>query len=597
MKHLLYIPCLLLFAACSLKPAVRPHTPKPVVPLATPTSHKLGYEERLRFSELYHAGLVARVGQNFDAAFELFNEARRINPSSAETAYELAQLYQDVAGLDTAHFFPIIDSLLTSSVRLSPQNKYYKIALIESLTKQERYAETIELAREVAESSPTATDYLRLEKLCELAKDYEGAISALDHLERIEGKSLENSVNKFWAYRQLGRESEGYRVMEDLCSTFPTELRYRVSMGDLYLFCNHEDMALATYQDVLTLDPDNEAAQYAMLNYYQQQADSANFNALVRRYILNPRAADKEKEMLLANLLYDHGISSRAGKEMMVEILNADKPNPALVNVCAEYLRDELDAQPDLKPFFDRILQIDPLQSDIRKQLLRYAINSGNDDDILRLCREGHLYEPSEARYYYFEGLTLYRKNQTEEALDVFDDGTQYADENTPRQYIAMLYAERANILLDIGEFEEAFFALDSSLVYDPGNPEVLATYAESLLELDEQPEKALIMSQQAVDADPSDPFYLSTHAYALAELKRYEEAKVLSDSAMTIAARMPDIGESTYYGRLLDRAGDVYYHLGHTGEAVRIWQQALTNTRDPEIRSEIQRKIRRRRI
>lgn len=556
-----------------------------------------GAEQRLRSGELYRAGLIARVGENFDAAFEIFTEAMRVNPHSAEIAYELALLYGDVAGQDSSRLFHMADSLLHVCVRLAPANKFYKIALIDNYTKQGRYTETLGLAKEVADVNPTAQNYLRLERLCELAEDYEGALYALDRLERIEGPSLENSLYKFNAYKQLGQEDQGFRAMEDLCRAFPTELRYRVRMGDLYYSGGQEDMALATYQDVLTLDPGNDAAQVAMLDYYLQKGDTANFNALVPVFLLNPRAGSYEKENLLEGYILENGLESEAVSRVLGKVLFADKPDRDLVNVCATFLGYGAESVPTLAAHYERLLQIDPLQDRVRLKLLQTHNENGDADAILRVCREGRLYAPSNAVYYFLEGVTLAHQGALDEALDILDDGTQYADEATVPSVIGMLYSSRAEILLEKDEWEEACAAYDSALVYDPGNPDYLANYATVLTESGEQLEKALDMSRHAVDAAPHDPLYLATYAYALACLERYEEAVDVADSAMYYGAQAPDWETNPEYGRLLDHSGDTYYHLGLTGDAVRLWQQSLSRIEDPEIRSMIQQKIRRRRL
>ena len=595
----MYILSLLLLAGCSLlKPVVKPSPPPTsatVQPEAKP--HTLGYEERLRFNELYHAGLVARVGQRFDEAFELFQEATRINPLSAEAAYELALLYQDVAGQDTSRLFPLADSLLQASVKLAPSNKFYKIALIENYVKQERYAETTTLAREVADEYPTAENYLRLENLCEFAEDYEGALYALEHLERIEGPSLENSLYKFTAYQHLGREADGYRAMEELCRAFPSELRYRVRMGDLYFSGGHEEMALATYRDVLTLDPDNDAAQYAMLEYYLQHSDTAHFNALVPVYLLNPRADNYEKEILLSGYFLDNGVESPEVARLLNTILFVAEPQPMLVNICAEYLSFGAEAYAHLEHQYSKILELSPQQDRIRMKILQIYNERGDSEAIIQCCQEGRLYSPGNAIYYFLEGITLAHQGAYNEALDVLDDGTEYASAGTTPSVIAMLYSSRAEILLEMGDVEDACAAYDSALVYDPANPDYLANYAVVLNENGLQAEKALTLSRQALDAAGTDPFYLATYAYALACVERYEEAREMSDTAITYAAQTPDWETNPDYGRLLDHTGDIYYHLGHTGDAVNFWQQAIRRITDSDIKSMIQQKIRRRRL
>lgn len=600
MRIVCLILCLLSLSACSLvRQAEKPRASQTAPSILAPAKRAgaLDDEAQLRYSELYHAGLLARMGQNFDAAFELFRAAAEINPQSAETAYELAMLYQDVASQDSTYLFHLSDSLLQVSVRLAPANKHYKIALIDSYERQGRFAESAAQARLVADAYPTADNFVRLERLCELCDDYEGTLYALNRLENIEGKSLDISLSKFWIYQQLGREAEGYKAMEDLCRAFPTELRYRVEMGELYFAGGHEDMALATYRDVLTLDPDNDAAQYAMLEYYLDKEDEQAFNSLLNTYLLNPRAATRERQKLLDGFILENGAQSEAASTLMHTVLFSERPPRELVATCAKYLGKNEVPAPSLKPLYNRVLEIAPSYNAVRRQALMLAAHEGDQDAVLNICREAHLYAPADPDYYFYEGELLYMQGQTRRALDVLDDGVERADATSPRALVSRLYTLRAEILIETEEPEEAYAAYDSALVYDPGNPEVLANYAILLTEQDEHIEKALDLSRHAVDAEPHDPLYLDTYAYALALNERYADARVMADSALSQAALRPEYDEDPEYGRMLDHAGDIYFNLGLTDEAVNLWQRALPLTETQEIKNEIQRKIRRRKI
>lgn len=553
---------------------------------------KLSDMDALRFSELYHAAVVARVGQNFDAAFELFHEAARVNPYSAETFYELAALYQDVAGQDSSYLFSLSDSLLQRSISLSPDNIYYKIALIENYIKQGRYEESIPYAREVAIARPTAENYLRLENLCEMGDDYEGALFALSHLERIDGKSLENSLYQFRAYQQLGREAEGFRVMEDLCRAYPSELRYRVKMGDLYFTGGHEEMAIRTYHDVLTMDPDNDAAQFAMLDYYLQKGDSLHFNALLPTYLLNTRADDYEKELLLDGFIFDNGIDNPLVWTLFDKLLFQDQPDPLLVRYCAEYLGEGTEALAVLSPYYYRILEINPEYDRVRLQALQLAISQNQNEQILKLCVEGHAYNPTSAIYYFIEANTLIQEDRIEEALVALDNGTQYASDHSDPYIISLLYSTQGQLLVDMGEMNEGFAAYDSALVYDKNNPELLYEYATLLALQSEKLDKSEDMIKQALTLEADNPLYLATYAYVLYSLEKIEKAKDTIDRALHLAKEQPDWGQNPDYGRILDHAGDIYFDIGQAAEAVTYWKQAIAQTDDPDLQQNIEQKI-----
>lgn len=99
---------------------------------------------------------------------------------------------------------------------------------------------------------------------------------------------------------------------------------------------------------------------------------------------------------------------------------------------------------------------------------------------------------------------------------------------------------------------------------------------------------KAEQMSYKVITVEPDNGTYLDTYAWILYMEQRYEEAALYIEQAI----RYDTVSMNS---ELRDHAGDIYFRLGRTDDAVKMWQEALKLTTDKA--AIIQRKIKEKKI
>ena len=87
-------------------------------------------------------------------------------------------------------------------------------------------------------------------------------------------------------------------------------------------------------------------------------------------------------------------------------------------------------------------------------------------------------------------------------------------------------------------------------------------------------------MSAYTVETNPDQATFLDTYAWILFLKGDYEKAREYIDRALANIEDRADDDNSSLY----DHAGDIYYHLGLTAEALDFWQQALTMDPDSAL-------------
>lgn len=552
----------------------------------------LSYEQRREFDALYLEAIRQRELQRYDAEFELLSAALDINPSASEALYEMALLHLSLTSYSDSLHHATGDSLLRQAVALDPQNKFFKETLGKLYAGKGDYKRAIGIYEELAAGTNSTEALTMLVGLYEESRDYRGAIRALDRLELLEGKNEAYSLEKFKIYIETGNDEHAYAAIEGLCAEYPSDLRYRVLLGDLYRQQGHNEMALAVYRDVLAMEPENAFAQISLLSYYKGMGEDSLYKALVNDVVLNPRTQSATRTEIMRAYAIEtlngaHGDTARV-YALLKQTLRLPQEDRALAELAAQFIATA-DMPPDsLGPVLRQILDIEPDYSRARLQLLQMLMRKQDDYGALQLCREGELYEPAQVVYYYYEGIYLYRLDETAEALAALRRGAAKIDETTDGDIASDLYATMGDILHELKRPEEAYAAYDSALVHKSENLLCMNNYAYFLSLSGSRLDKAESMARKVVEAEPQNPTYLDTYAWVLFVKKQYAQAKIYIDETLKYAEPTDPQNAS-----LFEHAGDIYYKCDERKAAVELWETALGLTTDAQRRAILKKKVR----
>jgi tetratricopeptide (TPR) repeat protein len=219
------------------------------------------------------------------------------------------------------------------------------------------------------------------------------------------------------------------------------------------------------------------------------------------------------------------------------------------------------------------VLRIAPDNAAARLQLVSFAWERKDHNDVIALCQEARQYNPEEMAFYYYQGMAYYQQDNCDEALRAFQNGIGVINQDSNPDIVSDFYAVMGDLLHQKGMAREAFEAYDSCLQWKDNNIMCLNNYAYYLSELGEQLDRAEQMSYKTVKADPKNATYLDTYAWILFMQKRYAEARVYIDQALQNDADSNAV--------IVEHAGDIYIQNEQPERAVELWQQALE--KDPK--------------
>ena len=501
-----------------------------------------------------------------DAAFDLLTHCVQIDSTRSEAYYYLARYYDFLKNKDKALAYS------EKAAQLEPDNVTYLETLANTYIGRRQYDKAIDAMEHIYSKNSEREDVLSLlVQLYEQQQDYEGAIRTLTRLETMEGKSERLSMAKSELYTRKGDKKAAINEMKQLADQYPNDQNYRCLYGTTLYLNGQQKKAVAIYNDILKIEPDNRSAQMALLSHYNEIGDSVQARQWLDRMLMNKNATTQDRVLLLRQVI---GESERNGGDstqvlrLFHRVLNLPQADADLAIFCATYMNLKKMPNDSISPILERALALEPANAAARLQLVSYAWQAEDRDRVIALCQDARQYNPDEMAFYYYQGIAYFQKDQLDQALNAFQNGIGVITAQSDPAIVSDFYAVMGDILHQKGQAREAFVAYDSCLVWKEDNIGCLNNYAYYLSELGEQLDKAEQMSYRAIKAEPKNSTYLDTYAWILFMQKRYSEAKIYIDQTLQY-----DTDTSAV---LLEHAGDIYYQAGDAAQALEYWRQAL---------------------
>ena len=524
----------------------------------------------LRYDSYFLQALVQREKGNADAAFDLLQHCIKINPQAAEAYYFLAQYYQalrgDSANLKTAQQY------ILKAAELEPDNATFLETVAQSYISQAEYEKAIPVMERLYNQDKSREELLEmLFELYQQTDNNDKAIETLNRLEAAEGKSERLSYAKSEIYTNMGNKKAAIAEMRQLAQQYPNDLNFKGMYADMLLRNDEEEQALKLYNEILAEEPDNTRAQVSLRSYYRVQGEIEKADSLTEVILLNKNTTNEQRIYLMRQMVAD---SERADGDstqilnMFHKMLAGPQKNADIATLCAAYMDLKKMPRDSVRAMLQTVLSIAPDNAAARLQLVSFAWDRKDHQEVITLCQDARQYNPEEMAFYYYQGMAYYQEEDKDKALEAFQNGIGVITPESNPAIVSDFYAVMGDLLHQKGLARKAFEAYDSCLQWKDDNIMCLNNYAYYLSELDEQLDKAEQMSYKTIKAEPKNATYLDTYAWILFMQGRYAESKVYIDQALQ--------NDSDSSAVITEHAGDIYIQNKEPERAVELWKQAL---------------------
>lgn len=557
-----------------------------VEPIASKTN-VVNEDEQRRFDTFYLEAVVQREKGNIDNAFELLRHALEISPDAPEALYDMARLQLTYNVADTSS---ATEKLLQRAVALEPNNYYFQKELADYYDTRNMTDSAI--ARYEAMSEQFKDRDMLIYNLIEIykqKKDYKALIRTLNKLELQEGKSEDISMERAVAYRAAEQSDSAKAEINELIRLYPADLRYRVMLGGLLYDENRPQEALDEYNKVLAEEPQNEAANYALLKYYQDEGDDSLFLKTAGDIAVNTDFETKIRATALNQLV----IGSIKGRIDTISVTNVFKTidsqpqaDATLEDMYQAFLVMQQAPIDTIAPVWKKVLNLKPDYTQLRLKLLQYNIQKTEYAEAARLCDEGAQYEPEQTAYYFYGGMVSFTMKDNARAVATLKRGTEQIGNETSIELASDMYGLLGDVYHDMGYADSAYQAYDSALVYKADNISALNNYAYYLSLERKDLDRAAEMSLRTIKAEPHNAIYLDTYAWILFEQGKIEEAYTF------ISQALENVSPTEENASIYEHAGDIISLHGDVQTAVEMWKKAESlKCKSKTLRKKIKRK------
>lgn len=522
-----------------------------------------------RASQLYAEGLIARHKGDNEKSKALMQQVLALNPDHVGALYEMG------SQLANQHEDSLAEVMMERAAALDGKNYWIRRSLSDLYFNHNQEDKAIAQLEQLARDYPRNSELL-LTLASRYAKrsDYEAIVRTLDRVELLEGKSEQLSMQKFRCYVAMKDEKRAFAEIRALAEEYPTDVRYQVLIGDLYMDQGRENEAYAEYMRIRKDHPDNMVLQLSLANYYQQTGQDSLMQQMLTSLVNNAQLDDDTRLQMMQSMVFQNLQQNEdtAGVMPLIRSVLA-RPNVdvRLCELAARYMVTRKLEPVQIAPVLRQMLELDPNSEMARSQLLEYAINEDDTTEMIRLCEGAAALNMSNPVFYYYLGVGYYQQYRHAEAAKAFERGLSKTNDRSSLQMVTNMYSILGELYHELGDNQRAYEMYDSCLLYRPDESMVLNNYAYYLSLEKRDLKKAATMSLRSLANEPQNPTFLDTYAWILFCQKKYSEAQVYIDSTLHVMGDSLSSADAT----LLEHAGDIYSMCGQTDEAMEFWSMA----------------------
>ena len=495
-----------------------------------------------RKNALYFSnGLQSKYREDTEGAIRNFEQALRHMPNDAASMFELSEQYYNAGRLEDAF------GMSQKAASIDPENKWYQMRLGQFYRNLEQFHEFINIYEGLTKKYPEDIDMLSdLIDAYLVTEKYEKALEKMDLLEKQVGPNDFISEQRINVLKRQGKNKKLISELERLIAQNPDNLRYYGMLAQIQAENGDDKAALKTYEKIKTINPNDPYINISLLEYYEATGDK--------------ESAFKELLSAIRNKNLDIGTKTTI-YDFWMHKNNTSKKINEQVKQCAEAF---IDTHPDNKTGYlllgsyymvkenaikskeahQKALSLDSTDFRSWQNLIISESQLDETESVRNHAIAAMKYYPMQPVFYWYAGVASAMLKINNEAITFIEQGRRFTSD---KKELASFDAFLGDLYYELGEEDKAFDAYERTLRNDPINALTLNNYAYYLAQRNQDLDKALGMSTQAISLDPDNPTFLDTHAWVLYMKGNYQEAEKYMKKAIKLLKEPDKVYQDHY--------------------------------------------------
>ena len=397
-------------------------------------------------------------------------------------------------------------SHLRKAVDLDPHNYWYKRRLADLYQAAGEDDMVVQMYESILTEFPDKSEVLYdLLSLYLKQQKYEKALETLGDIEKITGPGEQVAGTRYDILRQLGRNEEAIKALEDFNDQF-TSPSILSMMGDYYLSEYRDSLALACYEESIRTQSDYVPALLGRTEVFRTTRRYPEYFAAMDEFVDNDNVPAAAKGMYLGNLTrsLDPKIINlhRDGFNEMVDRLTEKHPSDSTILAAAGgyyYSTGQLDKGVEC---FKKSADLYPASLGQTVTCIQILMMTERWEEVRDRCIAAFDRFQELGFMEYLNSANYYLKD-----YDAVINNCRYLIAREPgnAELVKNSWTQIGDMYHLKGDSKSAYKAYDKVLKLDASYAPVLNNYAYYLSLEGKQLKKAYTMSKKTVEAEPDN--------------------------------------------------------------------------------------------
>lgn len=514
-----------------------------------------------KVQELFYSAISKKAIDDNVAAADLFNQILQIDPKNDASMYELANIRK------AKNNFTEAGPLLEKAVAIKPDNEWYWASLADVYEKANDIAKLENVFDQLMRLSPDRVEYFYDKaNALSIEKKYDEALKIYDQIEQKTGANDDLIIARQKIYLKQGKLDKAAASLEEMIAANPNQLKYYLLLAEIYTSNNVNDKALKVLEKAKALDPDNAMVHLALADSYREKKNiDASYKELQLAFAIPDLSIDQEIRIVLGYIPKFPEANAKASALELSRIIVTAHPNDAKAHALYGDMLLQNDKVNEAKGHYQRSIELNNQLYDVREQLVRIELSSGDIDGVVKDGESALSFFPNQTWMNYFVGLAWLQKKDYKKASGYLKNATSL--EFQDKELLALSYSALGDCYHEMQNDKGSDDAYDKSLSYNANNGYTLNNYSYYLSVRGEQLDKAAQMAKHANELQPNTASFEDTYAWILFKQKNYKDAKVWIEKAL-LHGKDKSAVQTEHYG-------DILFYLGDADAAVQNWIKA----------------------
>lgn len=465
-----------------------------------------------------------------------------------------------------------------TAVQLDSSNFWYRHRLAGVYAMTDRKELTVEMYNGLLKDFPKKSDlYYSLIELYLSMGRMEDALSTLDQIDTVFGRSDVSVMTRFDILRRLGRMEEAYQVLEAYNREYSSP-QVLAMLGDYRMSMYEDSTALAYYDEALDIAPDYAPALLGKAEVFRITRRYEDYFRTIDVFIKDKDIPAEGKCDYLKALVQhsDPNFLTRfqPSLDSVMTSFRSVHPGDSLVTALAGIYYYGTGRMDKAKDCFRENVEQWPESLGAAANYAEALMYMGEWEELSAYTKDAYGRFPDELAFLEMSTLADYNLKAYDDVIATCSRIISVAPDDSARVLTA--YTTLGDIYYHLGEKAKAYRSYDEALKVNPEYLTVLNNYAYFLSLDGRKLKKAYSMSRITVEKEPDNATYLDTFGWILYLQGRSEEAKPYFKHAMLYGGKESAV--------TMDHYAEVLFDLKEYSLAFVYWNQALAKDTEGEI-------------